>query len=97
MTVFLAILGVAVVLFLVYLALLIPRRNYPGWEKLDGVRYAHRGLHDKDQGRPENSLAAFRLAAEKGFGAELDVHLMADGKLAVVHDSSLQRDRKSVV
>lgn len=91
MTVFLMILGLVLVLFLVYLALLIPRRNYPGWEKLDGVRYAHRGLHDKDQGRPENSLAAFRLAAEKGFGAELDVHLMADGKLAVVHDSSLKR------
>ena len=91
MTVFLVILGLVLVLFLVYLALLIPRSHYPGWEKLGGVRYAHRGLHDKDQGRPENSLAAFRLAAEKGFGAELDVHLMADGKLAVVHDSNLQR------
>ena len=40
---------------------------------------------------PENSLAAFRRAVEHGFGAELDVHLMADGELAVVHDSSLKR------
>ena len=40
---------------------------------------------------PENSLAAFRRAAEHGFGAELDVHLTRDGKLAVVHDSELAR------
>lgn len=71
--------------------LLQPRRGQPGWEKLAHVRYAHRGLHDLSQGRPENSLAAFRAAAERGFGAELDVHLMADGNLAVVHDSDLTR------
>ena len=71
--------------------LLQPRQGQPGWEKLGGVRYAHRGLHDLEQGRPENSMAAFRAAVEGGFGAELDVHLMADGKLAVVHDSDLSR------
>jgi len=54
------------------------------------VRYAHRGLHSLPE-RPENSLAAFRAAAEAGFGAELDVHLMKDGNLAVIHDSSLLR------
>ena len=68
-----------------------PRRNHPGWDVLSGVRYAHRGLHDMSLGVPENSLAAFRRAVEHGFGAELDVHLMADGALAVVHDSSLAR------
>ena len=68
-----------------------PRRNHPGWDVLSGVRYAHRGLHDMRLGVPENSLAAFRRAVEYGFGAELDVHLMADGELAVVHDSSLVR------
>ena len=72
-------------------ALLRPRRNQPGWDKLEGVKYAHRGLHNADKGIPENSLAAFRLAVEGGFGAELDVHLMADGELAVVHDSDLTR------
>ena len=72
-------------------ALLRPRRNQPGWDKLEGVKYAHRGLHNADKGIPENSLAAFRLAVEGGFGAELDVHLMADGNLAVVHDSDLTR------
>ena len=71
--------------------LLKPRRNQPGWDALSGVRYAHRGLHDMGLGVPENSMAAFRRAAEHGFGAELDVHLMADGELAVVHDSSLAR------
>ena len=71
--------------------LLRPRRNQPGWDRLQGARYAHRGLHDAAAGVPENSLAAFRRAAEAGFGAELDVHLMADGALAVVHDSDLTR------
>ena len=74
-----------------YGLLIKPRRNHPGWDALSGVRYAHRGLHDMRLGVPENSLAAFRRAVEHGFGAELDVHLMADGELAVVHDSSLAR------
>ena len=74
-----------------YALLLRPRRNHPGWDALSGVRYAHRGLHDMSLSIPENSLAAFRRAVEHGFGAELDVHLMADGELAVFHDSSLER------
>ena len=74
-----------------YALLLRPRRNHPGWDALSGVRYAHRGLHDMSLGIPENSLSAFRRAVEHGFGAELDVHLMADGNLAVIHDSSLLR------
>lgn len=78
-------------LFLLWCLLLLPRRNAPGWEKLEGVRYAHRGLHNIEKGVPENSLPAFRLAVEKGFGAELDVHLLSDGNLAVVHDSDLTR------
>ncbi len=53
--------------------------------------FAHRGLYEKDQSVPENSLAAFRRAAEAGYGVELDVHLTADGKLAVFHDDDLKR------
>lgn len=62
-------------------------------------RYAHRGLHDRRAGIPENSLAAFRRAIEHGFGAELDVHLLSDGSLAVFHDSALYRmtGRKGVL
>lgn len=70
--------------------LLHGRRNGHGWEALEGRRYAHRGWHDKPH-IPENSLAAFRRAAEAGLGAELDVHLTRDGRLAVIHDSDLQR------
>lgn len=55
------------------------------------IRYAHRGLHDLAQGVPENSITAFRRAAGRGFGAELDVHLLADSSLAVFHDSDLKR------
>ena len=71
--------------------LLDGRRGQPGWEKLLDWRYAHRGLYDNGGGIPENSLAAFRRAAEGGFGAELDVHRTADGQLVVIHDSDLAR------
>lgn len=54
-------------------------------------RYAHRGLHDLAQGIPENSRAAFARAIDAGFGAELDVHLLSGGALAVFHDSDLRR------
>lgn len=84
--------GIALlVLALLWLLLLLPRQGAPGWEALGLARYAHRGLHSLTAGRPENSMAAFRAAVELGFGAELDVHLMRDGSLAVVHDSSLKR------
>lgn len=82
---------VLLILAVIYLISLLPRRNHPGWEAFRTARFAHRGLHDAGAGRPENSMAAFRAAIEKGFGAELDVHLMADGNLAVVHDSDLTR------
>lgn len=67
------------------------RRENPNWEKLSAQRWAHRGLHDGDRGIPENSMAAFRRAIDRGFGAELDVHLLSDGNLAVLHDSGLKR------
>ena len=51
--------------------------------------YAHRGLFSGDA--PENSLAAFRLAAEQGFGIELDVQLSSDGEVMVFHDYTLAR------
>lgn len=59
-------------------------------EQLLEGRYAHRGLHTKPE-IPENSMHAFRLAVDEGFGIELDVHLTADDKLAVIHDASLKR------
>ena len=65
------------------------RGNHPQMDSLRGRSYAHRGLHG--DGVPENSMKAFRLALEAGYGIELDIHLMQDGKLAVIHDSSLKR------
>jgi len=61
-------------------ALLRPRRNQPGWDKLEGVKYAHRGLHNADKGIPENSLAAFRLAVEGGYVNPEQAHSWAPSK-----------------
>ena len=52
-------------------------------------RYAHRGLHG--DGAAENSLTAFRLAVEGGYGIELDIRLSRDGELVVFHDETLER------
>lgn len=83
------VLAVLLLLAGLYLLALKGRKGHPGWEKLKGWNYAHRGLHDEI--RPENSMAAFRAALEHGYGIELDVHLLADGNLAVIHDHALKR------
>ena len=51
--------------------------------------FAHRGLWD--EGLPENSLGAFRAAAEAGFAIELDIQLSSDGEVMVFHDYTLDR------
>lgn len=75
--------------------LVAPRSGDEGiertWGELKAFRYAHRGLYDNRTPAPENSLAAFRLAREAGYGSELDVHLSADGVPVVIHDSDLRR------
>ncbi len=52
---------------------------------------AHRGYHDRDQRRPENSRAAFRAAIEAGYGIELDIQPSADNVPMVFHDYDLRR------
>lgn len=52
---------------------------------------AHRGLHDLNRARWENTLSAFEAAASAGYAIECDVHLSADGKALVFHDGELQR------
>ncbi len=50
---------------------------------------AHRGA---SAAAPENTLAAFALAAELGAdGVELDVQLTADGQLVIFHDDTVTR------
>ena len=80
---------ILVILAAPYLLALRGRTGHPGLQLLRSWRYAHRGLHGEN--RPENSMAAFAAALEGGYGIELDVHLLADGSLAVIHDSSLLR------
>ena len=59
-----------------YLFLIAPGRSRAGQRfPFRGQNIAHRGLYDAAQGIPENSLAAFRAAAEGGYGAELDTRL----------------------
>ncbi len=59
-----------------------PDENWP-------ANFAHRGASTK---APENTLEAFRLAVEDGAGGlELDVHMTSDGRIAVIHDDSVDR------
>lgn len=80
-----------IVLFLsaAFILLVKGRTGHKDLPALKNWYYAHRGLHST--GVPENSLAAFSAAKAAGYGMELDVHLMRDGELAVIHDSSLKR------
>lgn len=50
---------------------------------------AHRGASAQ---APENTFAAYELAVQhKADAIELDVHLTADGQLAVIHDETIDR------
>ena len=89
MTLLWILLAIILLIALLYILCLRCRRR-ADWERFRGWRYAHRGFHDKPR-IPENSIPAFRRAVQCGFGAELDVHLMKDGHLAVIHDASLLR------
>ncbi len=51
----------------------------------------HRALHDRAQGRIENSPAAIRAAVAAGYAIEVDVQLSADGFAMVFHDEVLDR------
>src|SRR5579863_3354111 len=51
---------------------------------------AHRGLYS-NPAVPENSLSAFDAARRCHLPIECDVHLLADGRLGVIHDQNLSR------
>ena len=72
-----------------YILAIMCRSSHTARKDLEGWSYAHRGLHGN--GIPENSMAAFKAALDHGYGIELDVHLLKDGNLAVMHDSLLNR------
>lgn len=53
------------------------------------MNFAHRGASAR---APENTMEAFRLAAENGAGGlETDVHLTRDGHVVAIHDDSVDR------
>lgn len=52
---------------------------------------AHRALHDRAQGRIENSPAAITAAIKAGYAIEIDVQLSRDGAAMVFHDETLER------
>lgn len=89
----LLIIFVALAVVLAIYVLLLAPGNLPRTapDVLWKTRYAHRGLHDKRNTVPENSLAAFAAAAEAGYGIELDLNLTTDDQVVVFHDNSLKR------
>ena len=50
---------------------------------------AHRGLWG--DGVAENSLSAYKKAAENGYPVEIDLYLSKDGELFSFHDKTLDR------
>lgn len=80
---------IVIVLTILFFLAIRGRTGHKGLNDIRGWSYAHRGLHGS--GLPENSMAAFRAALENGYGIELDIHLLSDGNLAVMHDSELIR------
>lgn len=60
--------------------------------------FAHRGLHGN--GVPENSVAAFQAAIERGFAIETDIRFTKEGRTAIFHDDNLERmtgDERDVI
>lgn len=74
------------------LVLIWPGRSTPSMRApFSGRNFAHRGLHNREKTVPENSLPAFRAAAEAGYGIELDIQFSKDGQIVVFHDDTLDR------
>lgn len=79
-------------LFLLFVYLIAPCNSKKQYlEAYKGKFFAHRGLHYLKRGIPENSLIAFRAAADRGYGIEIDVRLTKDGEVVVFHDDTLER------
>jgi len=62
----------------------LPPIAKPGYDTF----ICHRGESDD---APENTLPAYKMAAERGFGFECDVYLSKDGRCFTFHDSNLKR------
>lgn len=79
-----------IILLAVFLFLIFPAaRKHPDLKKLRGKYIAHRGFHTESA--PENSIAAFKNAAVRGYMIENDIHLTKDGEVVVFHDDTTDR------
>jgi glycerophosphoryl diester phosphodiesterase len=52
---------------------------------------AHRGYHDREDGRIENTIPAAEAAIARGFAIECDLQLTKDDVAIVFHDDTLDR------
>lgn len=92
MRIFLLAAAILILLIILYFWMIMPRIfGKPSKEPLMHHYYAHRGFYDNEKGIPENSIRAFQMAVDKGYGIELDVQLTKDKIPIVFHDSSLKR------
>ena len=80
---------ITVIVGVVLAFLIMPRVSDRADMDMLTADYAHRGLWNKNI--PENSMPAFAMAVEKGFGIELDVRLSSDGVIMVFHDPNIKR------
>lgn len=90
----LVLIGLPLLAVLALLYMTSPRKsnnlkNFPS-------KFAHRGLFNNED-IPENSMAAFKKAIDKGYGIELDIRLTKDLHLVVFHDDTLARLCKQIV
>ena len=85
--------NIVILIIVVYLALIYPNVSSIRKEKMrpyEQKYICHRGLYN-NKDVPENSLKAFKLAVENGYGIELDIQITTDNQLVVFHDESLER------
>lgn len=89
MIVILVIMLLLIIAAVIYISLIMPRAIDGADMDMLSCDFAHRGLWNESV--PENSLAAFVLAAKAGYGIELDIQLSKDGRIVVFHDFNLRR------
>ena len=89
--------GIAVAVVLAYIALLFLTAPAPLDEALrERLKpfaefcFAHKGLYQKDQSVPENSLPAFREALAHGYGIDCDVQRTWDGQAVCFCDMHMR-------
>ena len=81
---------VIILLAVIYISMIIPRLIDRADMSLMMVDYTHRGLYN-NKDIPENSIGAFKNAADHRFGIELDIQLSKDKVPMVFHDATLKR------